>query len=566
MKSPITALPQIYRNVRRATEIATILSKYGLNEIIRLSRLDGLIPGWRRDSPEADNEQDHYEVRIRRALVDLGPTFVKLGQFLSTRPDIVGVELATELQLLQSQVQADDFASVKETVEKELGQPLAELFAHFEESPIASGSIGQAHLARLPSGQEVVVKVQHPKIQQQIKTDLEILTGIAQLAEQFDELKNYQPTLLIAQWRRVITAELNFLREQQRLEQFISLMGKEKGLKIPQPVPSHSSHRVLTMERIFGHSLQRLHAAPPADLDLTVVAKNGAEIYLKMIFKHGIYHADPHGGNIFIMPDGRIALIDFGMVGRISPQLREMIEEILLAVISQDVAMLGLLIRHVGQMPSRMDLADLEGDLAEFVSQYTTQSLDRFDVSGALNDIVTIVRRHQITLPPEMALLIKTLVSLEGTGRLLNPNFNLMEILAPLRRSMLFDRLSPKRTLQRLRRLVFEIEHLVDRLPERVGNILKMVQDGEINVQINHHRLGPNVNRLVMGMMTSAMFLGSSILLSMKVPPLLFRTDGPWGLQELSLFGLIGMIMTLLLGLRVLWSIRKSGHLDSEDG
>lgn len=565
MKRSITALPQIYRNVRRATEIATILSKYGLNEIIRLTRLDSLIPGWRRDSSTDSENLERYEVRIRRALLELGPTFIKLGQFLSTRPDIVGVELAIELQTLQSQVDANKFEVVKTIVEKELGKPLDELFSSFSESAIAAGSIGQVHLASLPSGQEVVVKVQHPNIDKQIKTDMEILTTVAQLAEQFEELKNYQPTMLISQWRRVITAELNFRREQQRLDQFQRLMGKEKGLKIPLAFDSHCSNRVLTMERINGRSLQSLCSSPTGEFDLTDIAKRGAEYYLKMIFRHGIYHADPHGGNIIIMPDGRIALIDFGMVGRISPQLREAIEEILLAVINQDVAMLGLIIRNIGLVPTRINLSDLESDLAEFVSQYATQSLDRFDVSGALNDIVTLVRRHQITLAPEMALLIKTLVSLEGTGRQLNPNFNLMEILAPLRRSMLLDRLSPKRTIRRLRRLMFEVEHLVDRLPERIGNILKMVQDGEINVQINHHKLGPNVNRLVIGMMTSAMFLGSSILLSMKVPPLMFREPGPWGMQDISILGLIGVVLSMLSSLRVLWSIRKSGHLDSED-
>jgi ubiquinone biosynthesis protein len=566
LKSPITSIPQIYRNIRRTTEIATILSKYGLNEVIRLTGLDTLIPGWRRGPADEALERERFEVRIRRALVDLGPTFIKLGQFLSTRPDVVGVELASELQALQSQVDANSFSVVKEIVERELGRPLEDLFLSFEPVAIAAGSIGQAHLARLHSGQEVVVKIQHPNIETQIKTDMEILTAIAQLAEQFEELKHYQPTMLISQWQRVITAELNFRREQQRLEQFGTLMAKEKGLKIPVPYPSHSSHRVLTMERIVGRSVHSLNREIPAGMDLSQIARNGAEIYLKMIFRHGVYHADPHGGNIIIMEDGRIALIDFGMVGRISPNLRESIEEILLAVINQDVGMLELLIRHVGLVPNRINLSDLDSDLADFVSQYTTQTLDNFDVSGALNDIVTLVRRHHITLPAEMALLIKTLVSLEGTGRLLNPHFNLMEILAPLRRSMILDRWSPKRTVRRLRRLMFEVEHLVDRLPERIGSILKMVQEGEINVQINHHRLGPNVNRLVMGMMTSAMFLGSSVLLSMKVPPVLFREEGPWGMRDISVAGALGLLLSLALGLRVLWSIRKSGHLDSEDG
>lgn len=565
INSPITALPQIYRNIRRSTEIATILSKYGFVELIRALRLDALLPGWSKSKDVESTQAEKTEVRFRKALTELGPTFVKLGQFLSTRPDIIGVDFANELQSLQASVAANDFATIRATIEKELSAPINELFAEFQETPLASGSIGQAHRARLHTGEEVVVKVQHPKIQSTIKTDMEILNALAHVAQQIEDLKNYQPVTLISEWSRVLQAELNFRREQQRLEQFNELMKKESGLKIPLPFPKRCTSKVLTMEFIEGRSIHAISHDPNYQTDLSEVARRGAIIYLKMIFKHGIYHADPHGGNIIILPDGRIGLIDFGMVGRISHGLRENIEEMLIAIAYQDVPMLASLIRHVGSVPNGVDLAALDNDLADFVSQYTTQSLDNFDVSGALNDIVTIIRRHHITLPAEAALLIKTLVSLEGTGRQLNSSFNLMEILAPLRRSMVLDRLSPKRYVRRFRRLMIEVEHLVDRLPERLSRILELIQNGEINVQINHHRLGANVNRLVMGMMTSAMFLGSSVLLSMKVSPLLFAEKAWWGLHELSLMGLLGILFSLMLGVRLLWSIRNSGNLDSRD-
>lgn len=559
INTPITAIPQIYRNIRRSTEIATILSKYGFVELVRRLRLDTLLPGWNKE-PEPRNTEN-TGVRIRKALTELGPTFIKLGQFLSTRPDIIGVEIATELQELQANVKADDFEKIREIIEKELNGKIEDLFLAFDETPIASGSIGQAHLAKLPSGQQVVVKVQHPNIDSTIRTDLEILTALAQWAQQIDDFKNYQPSTLVSEWSRVLRTELNFRRETQRLRQFERLMQDEKQLKIPAAYPEYCSNRILTMERITGRSVRNIDAHSERKLDLNEVAKTGASIYLNMIFKHGLYHADPHGGNIFVLEDGRIALIDFGMVGRISQNLRENIEEMLLAIVNQDVPMLTTIIRHVGAVPSNVKRDALDNDLADFVSQYTTQSLDHFDVSGALNDIVTIIRRHQIILPAEVALLLKTLVSLEGTGRQLNPHFNLMEILVPLRRSMLLDRLSPQRYLRRGRRLMIEVEHLVDRLPERVSNILKLIQDGEINVQINHHRMGANINRLVMGMLTSALFLGSSILLSMKVPPLIFANE-MWGIKDMSLMGLMGMIACILLGARLMWSIRVSGNLD----
>lgn len=562
LNSPITAIPQVYRNIRRSTEIATILSKYGFVELLRRLRLDSLIPGWNKSSQVDGLEPETLGVRIRDALTELGPTFIKLGQFLSTRPDIIGVPIANELQELQANVKADDFERIKETIESELGKSIEELFSRFDETPIASGSIGQAHLATLPDGQEVVVKVQHPRVDAIVRTDLEILTALAQWAQQIEDFKNYQPVTLINEWSRVLKTELNFRREEQRLRQFNQLMKKDcDSVKIPWVYSDYCTGKVLTMERIKGHPIRSISKENSCGFDLNEVAKTGATIYLKMIFNHGLYHADPHGGNLFLLPDGRIALIDFGMVGRISQNLRENIEDMLLAIVNKDVPMLATLIRHVGSVPANIDRNVLDNDLADFVSQYATQSLDHFDVSGALNDIVTLIRRHRILLPAEAALLIKTLVSLEGTGRQLNPHFNLMEILIPFRRTMLLDRLSPKRYLRRARRLMIEVEYLVERLPERLSTILKLIQDGEINVQINHHRMGANINRLVMGMLTSALFLGSSILLSMKVPPLLFVTE-TWGLKDMSLMGLLGMLTCIGLGGRLMWSIRVSGNLD----
>lgn len=562
INTPITAIPQVYRNIRRSTEIATILSKYGFVELVRRLRLDSLIPGRSRQQALESRRSETAAVRIRQALTELGPTFIKLGQFLSTRPDVVGVEIAEELQELQANVKADPFETVRGIIEKELGCELEAKFLRFEETPIASGSIGQAHLATLPDGQEVVVKVQHPNIEKTIHTDLEILTALASWAEQIEDFRNYQPTTLVREWSRVLRTELNFRREEQRLNQFAQMMKEEKQLKIPLPFPEYCSARVLTMERIQGSSLRSICQDTQGAWDPNEIARTGATLYLHMIFKHGLYHADPHGGNLFVLADGRIALIDFGMVGRISQNLRENIEDMLLAIVNQDVPMLATLIRHVGSVPSTVNRDALDNDLADFVSQYTTQSLDHFDVSGALNDIVTIIRNHQIILPAEAAMLIKTLVSLEGTGRQLNPHFNLMELLVPLRRSMLLDRLSPKRYFRRGRRLMIEVEYLVERLPERLSNILKLIQDGEINVQINHHRMGANINRLVLGMLTSALFLGSSVLLSMKVPPLLFAGEAVWGIRDMSLMGLLGMLTCVGLGIRLLWSIRVSGNLD----
>jgi ubiquinone biosynthesis protein len=282
-----------------------------------------------------------------------------------------------------------------------------------------------------------------------------------------------------------------------------------------------------------------------------------------MIFTHGFYHADPHPGNILIMPGNVIGLLDFGMVGRIDERLRESIEEMLMAIVQHDVVLLTALIRRVGNAPPHLDANALNTDVADFVGAYANQSLEQFRLSNALQDIVEILRTHHISLPPQVGLLIKVLISLEGTTRLMSPKFSLMELMRPFHRKMLLRRLSPRRRLQRLHRAYIAMEQLAETVPQRVVEIMDQIQAGKFDVHLDHRGLEPSVNRLVMGMLSSALFLGSALLLSTEVPPLLFRTD-EWyfGLHRISLFGMTGCIVSFLLGWRVIRAIRHSGKLD----
>jgi ubiquinone biosynthesis protein len=253
------------------------------------------------------------------------------------------------------------------------------------------------------------------------------------------------------------------------------------------------------------------------------------------------------------------------MVGRISEQLREDIEAMLVAIVNQDVSMLSTLIKRIGRCPSNLNESAFSNEVADFVGQYSTQILAQFDMSGALNDFMSLVRRFEITLPGEVSLLIKVLVSLEGTGRQLNPDFSLMEVMKPFQRLLLLKRLSPTRQAKKMRRFYMEIEQLVDQLPKRISSILEQVQSGKFDVKLDHRRLGPTANRLVMGLMTSALFLGSSLMLSYKVPPLLFPEVGPMGSHDLSILGIAGCFASIMMGLRLTWAIRKSGNLDQAE-
>ena len=560
----ISSLPHIYRNVKRWTEIISVLSKFGLADWIarfnlefvkdQLKTRDGEIIA--RESPEA---------RIRLALTSLGPTFIKLGQLLSTRPDAVGVKLADELTKLQTNVAADPPAQVRSLIESELGQSIQEIFCEFQDTPIASASIGQVHQAKLGNDQCVVIKVQHPGIENTVREDLEVLNGLAQLAERIPELAAYRPVETVAEMGRTLRRELDFGREERNLQQFAALFADNPTVRIPKPVTELCTARVLTMEMIEGVKLSETDRLRAAGFDLDEVARRGAELYLEMIFSHGHYHADPHPGNIVLLPGNVIGLLDFGMVGRVEERLRESIEEMLLAIVNQDVVILTALIQRIGTAPPGMDAGALSIDVADFVGHYATQSLDRFDMSGALNEIIDIIHRHRITLPPQVGMLIKTLVTLEGTAKMLSPQFSLIEVMRPFQRKMLWRRLSPARQMRKVRRIYFELEQLAEVLPRRLTEILEEIQAGKFDVHLDHRGLGPSVNRLVLAMMASSLFLGSSLLLSQQVPPLLFTQKTMFGLHNLSILGATGCAISVLVGLRLLRAIGKSGHLDRKE-
>jgi ubiquinone biosynthesis protein len=560
----ISSIPHIYRNVKRWTEIISVLSKFGLADWIARLDLEFV-----KDQLKArDGEiiaRESREARIRLALTALGPTFIKLGQLLSTRPDIVGTTLADELTKLQTNVSADPPQRIRMLVESELGQPIEHIFKTFDDIPIASASIGQVHRATLPTNERVVVKVQHPGIESIVREDLEVLHGLALLAVRIPELAAYRPVETVAEMGRTLRRELDFGREERNLQQFAAQFSENPWIRIPRPYTEFCTARVLTMEMIDGIKLAETERLRAAGMDLEEIARRGAELYLEMIFSNGYYHADPHPGNILLLPGNVIGLLDFGMVGRIEERLRESIEEILLSIVNQDVTMLTSLIKRIGTPPVGLNEGALSVDIADFVGHYASQTLDRFDLSGALNEMIEIVYRYRISLPPQVGNLIKTLVTLEGTAKQLNPRFSLMEVMQPFQRKMMWQRLSPARQVRKMRRVYYELEQLAEILPRRFREILDQIQSGKFDVHLDHRGLGPSINRLVLAMMASSLFLGSSLMLSQHVPPVLFATKTILGLENVSILGATGCFVSALLGLRLLRAIGKSGHLDRRE-
>ncbi len=551
----IDAIPQLIRDSQRFHEIVSTFAKYGLSPWLSGVNLPWLQKHFQSSDGQQISDLTQGE-QVRLALTELGTTFVKLGQILSTRPDLVGPEITTELAKLQSGTPEDPPDVVRELIEVELGAAPEELFLEFNDQAAASASIGQIHFARLKDGTEVVVKVQHAGIESKIRSDLEIMKGLAELAERYsEEARQFRPVDTMGEFSRTLLAELDYSREKNNLERFAKNFAAEDDVVIPKPYSEYSSRRVLTMDRLNGVSLANAAELIAKGYDLELLARRGADIFLEMIFRDGFYHADPHPGNIFAMPDSAIGLLDCGMVGRIDDQLREQFEDLLMAAVEKDTLGLCDAICYLGSVPRELDTDELRSELGEFLSEFGTQSLDELDLGGALNRMMEIIRRFNIILPSRVSLLIKVLVMLEGTSRELSPTFNLAEVLQPYQSKILQRRMSPKRLLAKTRRNIADWTRLAEMAPRELADILTQMKRGKFDVHLEHRKLDPVINRLVMGVLTAAMFVGSAMILSSNVPPT------AWGV---SVVGAFGCICAFAMGFRLLWAIKRSGSIDSK--
>jgi ubiquinone biosynthesis protein len=551
----LAAINKLERDVRRSGEIIGVLAKYGLADWVknlnfswiqeRIKSIDG------QPIPALKNEE-----RVRLCFTELGTTFIKLGQMLSTPPDLVGPEMAKELANLQTAAPADPPNAIRATIETELGKPVSKLFAQFEEAPLASASIAQVHLARLHSGEQVVVKVQHAGIADRIMPDLDILAGLAELAEKHSsEMRRYQPVAVVRQFRRTLLRELDFTSERRNLDEFAENFAQDDTLHFPRAYEELSSRRVLTMERLQGILGADSAALAASGADLNEFARRGANMYLQMIFRDAFYHADPHPGNLMLLPTGVVGVLDCGMVGRLEEELAEGLEDMLMAVVSHNSMDLADSLLRLGSAPPDTRRDELRADLTDFVADYLGESVQDMDLSGALNSLFEIVRRYNITLPPPLSLLLRTLVELEGTAQQFSPEFSLAEVFRPFYTTIVRRRLSARRILGRLQHAFRDWEQLIESLPRNLGDVVRRVRDGTFSVHLDLRHIDPVVNRLVLGVMTAAMFVGSSLLWSMKAPPTL---------GGVSVFGAAGYVIAAYFGWRLLRAIKRSGDIDSK--
>jgi ubiquinone biosynthesis protein len=552
----IEPLARLERHAKRLGEIAAVLGKYGLADLF-----GGFDYPWLNNRLRSADGQVLSDLttpaRVRMAMTELGTTFIKLGQMLSTRPDLVGAEMAAELAELQSNVPAEPVESARAILLEDLGQHAEELFAEFDDTPLAAASIAQVYKARLHTGEHVVVKIRRGGIEAKSTTDLEIVQAMAELLEKHSPaLRPYQPVAIVRQFRKALLREMDFTYEKRNIEEFTRNFADEPNVRIPAVYADLCSSQIITMERLQGLPGTDIGALRASGENLAEFARRGANMYLEMVFRDGFYHADPHPGNLMLLPGCVVGVIDCGQVGRIDDELRDEVEALLLAIVENDSTQVTEQVLRLGAVPPDFNRERLRADLDEFMADFVGHPLSDINVGHALTSLIEIIRRYHITLPPPLAVLLKTLIVLEGTSRRFSPEVSLAELMQPFCQRMVLRRLSPTRLVRRARRTYRDWDRLLSALPRDLTDLLARFRDGTLTVHLDHRHLDPIINRLVLGVLTAAIFLGSSQLWSSDAKPLL------WGV---SVFGALGYMISVYLGWRLLRAIRKSGNIDSRD-
>ncbi|MDD2721545.1 MAG: AarF/UbiB family protein [Gallionella sp.] len=570
------------RDLSRLHDIAAILIKYGFGDILSRMGLSNALERAGKVLNHANAKEFAHlspPVRVRRALEEMGPTFVKLGQVLATRVDLFEPEWIAEFSKLQDGAPPLPYAEVRTQLTEDLGAPPEEIFAHFDPNPLAAASIAQVYRARLTDGNEVIVKVRRPGIRPIIESDLRWLVRLSELAEaENPELRSFCPQEVIRQFAQSLRRELNFSLECRNAEHIADNFAnyadedtpKATQLNDTPPLPpiiiprvywQWTGERVCVQEFIDGIPGRMLQAVTDAGLDRKLLARRGAHAVLKMIVEDGFFHADPHQGNVFYLPDNRIAFIDFGMVGRLTEERREQMIRLLLGMVQHDSSgVLDVLLDWTGE--GVKDEPGLQLDIQTFVDQYHGLSLKQLSLGNMLSDMVAILRQHQLLLPADLALLVKSFISLEGMGRELDPDFDVASEAMPMLEKSLRARYTPAALLKRGSRSITEALTLIAGLPHDFSSLLRAARRGrlEIHIDVTHlkhvgNQLDGAANRLTIGLVVAALIIGSSIVMTVKGGPTLLG---------LPVFGLLGYLGTGIVGLWLLLSIWKSNRNDRE--
>jgi ubiquinone biosynthesis protein len=498
---------------------------------------------------------------LARDLESLGPTFVKLGQVMATRVDLFPPRWISELEKLHAEVPPVPFEALLPGLERALGRSPFEVFRDVETRAHAAASIAQVHRAKLADGTPVVLKVRRPGVREKIDTDLRLLRRIAELIEsEIPEARRYRPAEIAAQFARSLEREADFAIETRNIQRFAENFAGDPHVVIPRIFPEWTSELLLVQEHVEGIPATDLAAVEAAGLDRKLLAARGVEAFLRMILVDGFFHADPHPGNVFYLPGNRMVVIDFGMVGRLSPQRRRQVIDLLAGIARMaEEPMIEVLLDWAGD--AYVDEAKLAADVNELVFDFEGVPLKDIRIGAAVRQFADIVREHSILLPSDLSLMFKTLVTLEGLGRQYDPDFHIVQHLTPLVKRALAERSAPRELVRRGRGALDEFFGVAASVPRDLARLLREARRGKARVDLDLKRLDSfgrqldrTLDRVTMGIMTASLVIGSAIVLTVEGGPRVL------GVPVLPVIGLAGYLMAFLNSLWIIYGIWRAGR------
>ncbi len=552
------SLPQTYRSFRRLRRIISVLVKYGFDDLIERLNLAGKnpLPFLRRHSELRGLTTPQ---RLRLVLEELGPTFIKFGQVLSTRSDLLSPEFIAELRQLQDKVPPMPRHEVVRAVESALGQPVEELFAEFNFEARAAASIAQVHEATLPSGRRVVVKLQRPYIERIIDGDIGVLIQLAQLMERHAVAREFDPRGVVEHFRKNIKKELDFSLEGQNMDRFGANFAGSGIFRVPEVIWSHTRRRLLTLERVEGIKVTERERMVSEGYDPQLAAARLVEVMARQVVEHGLFHADPHPGNIFILPGNVICLLDYGLVGRVDDELVGDLVAMAAAVVHKDGDAMVRALLGIGFLEADANLRALRLDLLEMVDRYYGVPLRRIETQALFEQFMAVVRSHRVSVPSDLLLLAKALVLTQAVARDLDPEFEPLARLAPLMRELAEERLTLGLRVRRLQGYLDDVADLARELPREARFLLRKLQRNQLVVNFEHRGLERSIeemdrasNRLSFSLIIAALIIGSSIIMQAHAGPRLLG---------FPLLGVLGFLFAGFLGLWLAIAILRSGRL-----
>ena len=546
-------------NIPRLQVIASVFIRHGLGDIVRRIGIVnvGEILNW---GARSESMQLEPAARLRMALEELGPTFVKLGQLMATRMDLFPAEWIAELEKLHNEVPPVPFETLLPDLERTLGRSPFEVFRDLDTRAYAAASIAQVHRAKLQDGTEVVLKVRRPNIRANVEADLRILMHVAKLIEsEIPESRRYRPTEVVGHFARSLERELDLAIEARSTERIAASFRNHPNVVIPKIYPEYTSEILNVQEHIEAIPGTDLAAAERAGLDRRILAARGADAILKMILIDGFFQADPHPGNVFLLPGNRIVMIDFGMVGRLSSVRRNQVIDLFAGFAQMDEeAMLDTLLDWAGD--AYVDEAQLAADVNALVFDYEGVRLREIRVAKLLGQLSAIIRGHSIVMPPDLALMFKAMITMEGLGRQYDPDLHVVEHLTPILRRAIAERYRPSRLMRRGRNSLGQLFNLLSGVPRDLGRLLRDARRGRMRVELDLKRLDTfgrqidrSLDRASMAIMTASIVIGSSIVMTVNWGPQIF------GVPVLTIMGLLGYAVAFFNSLWVIIGIWRSG-------